>query len=67
MGAHGSGLGIMVNVLEFGLEAEIQESEFQISLENLQLNGLFGVFEKFFWPNSLTNFCSLISVFQVYN
>jgi hypothetical protein len=52
-------------VLEFGLEAEIQESEFQISLESLQLNGLFGVFEKFFGPNSLTNFCSLISVFQV--
>jgi hypothetical protein len=65
MGAHDFGLGIMVNVLEFGLEAEIQESEFQISLESLQLNGLFGVFEKFFGPNSLTNFCSLISVFQV--
>jgi hypothetical protein len=65
MGADGFGIGIMVNVLEFGLEDEIQKSEFQISLESLQLNGLFGVFEKFFWPNSLTNFCSLISVFQL--
>jgi hypothetical protein len=54
-----------VNALEFGLEAEIQKSEFQVSLESLQLNGLFGFFEKFFWPNSLTNFCSLISVFQI--
>jgi hypothetical protein len=65
MGADGFGIGIMVNVLEFGLEDEIQKSEFQISLESLQLNGLFGVFEKFFWPNSLTNFCSLISLFQL--
>ena len=65
MGAHGFGTGIMVNVLEFGLEAEIQKSVFQISLESLQLNGLFGVFEKFFWPNSLTIFCNLISVFQL--
>jgi hypothetical protein len=48
-----------VNALGFGLE------EFQISLESLQLNGLFGVFEKFFWTNSLTNFCSLISVFEL--
>jgi hypothetical protein len=54
-----------VNALEFGLEAEIQKSKFQISLESLQLNGLIGVFEKFFWPNSLINFCSLISVFQL--
>jgi hypothetical protein len=54
-----------VNTLGFGLEAEIQKSEFQVSLESLQLNGLFGLFENFFWPNSLTNFCSLISVFQL--
>jgi hypothetical protein len=54
-----------VNALEFGLEAEIQKYEFKISLETLQLNGLFEVFEKLFWPNSLTNFCSLISVFQL--
>jgi hypothetical protein len=54
-----------VNALGFGLEAEIQKSEFQISLESLPLNGQFGVFEKFFWPNSLTNFYSLISVFQL--
>ena len=44
MGAHGFGLGIMVNMLEFVLEVEIQKSEFQISLESLQLNGLFGGF-----------------------
>jgi hypothetical protein len=55
----------MVNLLEFGLEAEIQKSEFQISLQSLQMNGMFGVFEKFFWPSFLTNFCSLISVFQL--
>jgi hypothetical protein len=54
-----------VNTLGFGLEAEIHKSEFQISLEILQLNGLFGVFENFFWSNSLTKFCSLISVFQL--
>jgi hypothetical protein len=54
-----------VNALEFGLEAEIQKSEFQISLESLQLNGLFWGSEKLFWPNSLTNFCRLISVFQL--
>jgi hypothetical protein len=65
MGAYGFGLGIMVNLLEFGLEAEIQKSEFQISLQSLQMNGMFGVFEKFFWPSFLTNFCSLISVFQL--
>jgi hypothetical protein len=65
MGAYGFGLGIKVNMLKFGLEAEIHKSEFQISMEGLQLNGLFGGFAKFFWPNSLTNFCSLFSVFQV--
>jgi hypothetical protein len=54
-----------VNALGFGLEAEIQKSEFHISLESLQLNGLFGVIKKLFWPNSLANFCSLISVFQL--
>jgi hypothetical protein len=54
-----------VNALGFKLEAEIQKSEFQISLESLHLNGLFGVFENFFWPNSLTNICILISVFQL--
>jgi hypothetical protein len=58
-------LGIKVNALEFGLEAEIEKFEFQISLESLHLIGLFGDFEKFFWPNSLTNYCSFISVFQV--
>jgi hypothetical protein len=54
-----------VNALGFGLEAETQKSKFQISLESLQLNGLFGVFENFFWPSSLTNFCSLISVLEL--
>jgi hypothetical protein len=54
-----------VNAPGFGLETEIQKSEFQISLESLYLNGLFGVFENFFWSNSLTNFCSLFSVFQL--
>jgi hypothetical protein len=67
MGAQGYELGIKVNALEFGLGAEIQKSEFQISLESLHLNGLFGDFEKFFWPNSLTNFCSLIVYFKFYN
>jgi hypothetical protein len=65
MGAQAFELRIKVNALEFGLEAEIQNSGFQISKEGLQLNGLFGDFEKFFWPKSLTNFCSLLSVCQL--
>jgi hypothetical protein len=60
MGAHSFGLGIMVNALEFGWGAEIQNS-----IESLQLNGLFEGFEKFFWANSLTVFCSLFSVLQL--
>jgi hypothetical protein len=54
-----------VNALGFGLEAEIQKSEFQISLESLQLNGLFGVSNKLFWPNFYNSYCSLVSVFQL--
>jgi hypothetical protein len=54
-----------VNALGFGLEAEIQKSEFQISLESLQWNGLFWVFSKLFWPNFYNNYCSLVSVFQL--
>jgi hypothetical protein len=30
---------------------KIQKSEFQISPLNLHLNGLFGVFNKLFWPS----------------
>jgi hypothetical protein len=54
-----------VNALGFELEAEIQKSEFQISLGNLQLNCLFGVFNKLFWPNFYNFYCSLVSVFQL--
>jgi hypothetical protein len=28
------------------------------------LNGLFGVFNKLFWPNFHNLYCSLVSVFQ---
>jgi hypothetical protein len=54
-----------VNTLDFELEAEIQKSEFQISLGSLQLNGLFEVFNKLFWPNFYNLYCSLVSVFQL--
>jgi hypothetical protein len=54
-----------VNTLGFELEAEIQKSEFQISLESLQLNVLFGVFNKLFLPNFYNTYCSLVSVFQL--
>jgi hypothetical protein len=67
MGAHGFGLGIMVNALEFGWGAEIQKSEIQISIESLQLNGLFGDFEKFFWANSLTIFVACLVYYNFYN
>jgi hypothetical protein len=56
MGAQGFELRIKVNALEFGLEAEIQKSEFQISIEGLQLNGLFGDFEIFFGQTLLLIF-----------
>ena len=65
MGAYDFELGIMVNVLEFGWGAEFQKSKILISIEGLHLNGLFGDFEKFFWANSLTIFCSLFSVLQL--
>jgi hypothetical protein len=54
-----------VNTRGFELEVEIQKSEFQISLESLQLNGLFGVFNKLFWPNFYNIYFSLVSVFQL--
>jgi hypothetical protein len=54
-----------VNALGFQLEAEIHKSKFQISLGSLQLNGLFGVFNKLFWPNFYNLYCSLVSVFQL--
>jgi hypothetical protein len=36
---------------------KIQKSEFQISPLNLHLNGLFGVFNKLFWPNFYNLYC----------
>jgi hypothetical protein len=65
MGAYGFEIGIKVNTLGFELEAEIQKSEFQISLGSLQWNGLFEVFNKLFWPNFYNLYCSLVSVFQL--
>jgi hypothetical protein len=54
-----------VNALSFELEAEIQKSEFQISLGSVRLNGLFEIFNKLFWPNFYNLYCSLVSVFQL--
>jgi hypothetical protein len=65
MGAQGFEIGIKVNALDFELEAKIQKSEFLISLGSLQLNGLFEVFNKLFWPNFYNLYCSLVSVFQL--
>jgi hypothetical protein len=45
--------------------ARFQKSEILISIEGLQLKGLFGDFEKFFWANSLTISYSLFSVLQL--
>jgi hypothetical protein len=65
MRAHGFELGIMLNALKFGWGAEFQKYEILISIEGHLLNGLFGDFEKFFWANSMTIFCSLFSVLQL--
>jgi hypothetical protein len=56
-----------VNALEFWVTAEIQKSEIQISIESLQLNGLFGGFEKFFWANSLTTFVAYLVYYNFHN